>query len=76
MTVDALLEAAKKLAPAERIRLVEQVWDSVAEEEPPIALSPEQQAELDRRLDRLEREGPSGVAWETLKQELRARAKR
>jgi putative addiction module component (TIGR02574 family) len=76
MTVDALLEAAKKLAPDDRIRLAEQVWDSVTEEELPITLPPEQEAELNRRLDRLQREGPSGVPWEALRQELRGQAGR
>jgi putative addiction module component (TIGR02574 family) len=70
MSVDALLEAAKKLNPADRIRLVEQVWDSVAEGEPTIELTTEQLAELNRRLDRLERDGPTGQDWQSLKSDL------
>lgn len=35
----------------ERIRLVEDIWDSIAEEQGVLALSDEQSKELDRRLD-------------------------
>lgn len=35
----------------ERIRLVEDLWDSIAAEQQALPLTPAQQAELDRRLD-------------------------
>lgn len=38
----------------ERIRLVEDLWDSIAAEQAALALTPEQKAELDRRLDAYE----------------------
>jgi putative addiction module component (TIGR02574 family) len=71
MTVDALLQEVKKLAPADRIRFAEEVWDSVAADAPSAAtLSPAQLAELDRRLDRVERDGLKGTSWDELKREL------
>lgn len=70
MTVDALIEAAKKLGPADRIRFVEEVWDSVADEASAVTLTAAQQAELDRRLDRLDRDGPTGTPWDELRREL------
>jgi putative addiction module component (TIGR02574 family) len=70
MSIDSLLEAAKQLSPDDRIRLVEQMWNSVAENDSPVELSLEQKAELDRRLDRLDRERPSGQSWDSLKSEL------
>jgi putative addiction module component (TIGR02574 family) len=77
MTVDSLVEAAKKLPAADRIRLVEEVWDSVAaEDEASVELSAEQSGELDRRLDRIEREGLKGASWEEVKRDLLDRARR
>jgi len=51
----------KRLTPRERIELAEQLWDSLVEDE--IELTPEQGAELERRRDRLAREGPKGRPW-------------
>lgn len=70
MTIDILVEAARKLSAADRMRLVEQVWDSVAAEDGPISLSAEQDTELKRRMDRVAGEGLSGTPWETLREEL------
>jgi len=52
----------QKLTPAERLRLVEQLWDSLSDEDVP--LTEAQQKQLDRRLDELDREGPRGIPWE------------
>jgi putative addiction module component (TIGR02574 family) len=35
----------------ERIRLVEDLWDSIAAEQSALALTPDQKTELDRRLE-------------------------
>jgi putative addiction module component (TIGR02574 family) len=45
-------DALRRLSVAERIQLVEDLWDSIALETPdePLPLSPELAAELDRRL--------------------------
>jgi putative addiction module component (TIGR02574 family) len=51
----------RRLTPRERIELAEQLWDSLVEDE--IELTPEQAAELERRRDRLAREGPKGRPW-------------
>jgi len=51
----------KRLTPRERIELAEQLWDSLVEDE--IELTPEQAVELERRRDRLAREGPKGRPW-------------
>lgn len=50
-----------RLTPRERIELAEELWDSLAEED--IELTPEQAAELERRRERLERDGPRGRPW-------------
>lgn len=70
MTLDTLVEAAKQLSPADRLRLVGRVWDTVAADDADVTLTPEQAAEVDRRLDRLDREGSTGIPWEDFKREL------
>ena len=44
-----------KLLPVdERIRLVEDLWDSIASDQSALPLTPDQRAELDKRLDAFE----------------------
>ena len=44
----------------ERIKLVEDLWDSIAADQQSLPLTDEQKAELDRRLDAYEVDGNSG----------------
>jgi len=53
-----------KLSVEERLRLIEAIWDSVAADAASVPLMDAQREELDRRLDDLERDGPSGVPAE------------
>ena len=52
------------LSPEERLELIGRLWDSLSDEDVP--LSREERDLLDERLDRLERDGPSGVPWEDI----------
>jgi putative addiction module component (TIGR02574 family) len=58
----------KRLTPEQKIDRIDQLWESLASET--LELTPEQRAELDRRLERLEREGPVGVSWESVRAEM------
>ena len=49
-----------KLPVDERIRLVEELWDSIAADQKALPLTNEQKAELDRRLDAYETDGSRG----------------
>ena len=51
-----------RLSPEQRLRLLEQIWDSLSDDEVPLTRA--QREELDRRLDDLEREGPRGIPWD------------
>ena len=55
---------------SDRLVLVEQLWDSIAQEEPTFELSAEHKAELDRRLDKLQGQPESGSPWEVVRQRL------
>jgi putative addiction module component (TIGR02574 family) len=48
-----------KLSPQQRLELIGELWDSLADELPP--LDPELKAELDRRLAELEANPSEGV---------------
>jgi len=65
-----LVDTVKGLPLAERIELVEALWESITQEgyEPP--LTPEQAAELDRRLEAHRRNPNDVVSWESIKEDL------
>lgn len=52
------------LSPAQRLELIELLWDSLASTPEAIPFTDAQRAELDRRLDDLDREGPAGIPAE------------
>ena len=56
----------------ERLRLVEVLWESVAECPEALELTVAQKQELDRRLAAYERDPSAGVPWAELKQRLLA----
>lgn len=57
----------------EKLRLIETIWDSIAADPSGIPLTDAQREELDRRLDDLEREGPTGLPAEEVLGELTRR---
>ena len=58
-----------QLPVSERIRIVAAIWDSIVDSPEPVELSDEQKAELDRRLEALEKNPDEGSSWA----EVRAR---
>ena len=62
-----------KLSPEERLELLEQLWDSLADTPEAIPLTDAQREELDRRLDDLDREGPVGIPWNEVLDRIRNR---
>ncbi len=50
----------QELPVEERIRIVEDLWDSIAADQEALRLTTEQKAELDRRLDAYESNGDRG----------------
>jgi putative addiction module component (TIGR02574 family) len=63
------------LTPEERLRLIEELWDSLAKDPEAVPLTNAQHEELDRRLDDLEASGPVGIPWDEVLQKIRSRAK-
>ena len=58
----------EQLTPEERLELIERLWDSLSDDDVP--LTDVQRHELDRRLDALDHEGPVGIPWEQVYDEL------
>ena len=54
------------LSPAQKLELIELLWDSLSTTPEAIPFTDAQRAELDRRLDALEREGPVGIPAEAV----------
>ena len=57
----------------ERLKLVEVLWEGIAECPEALELTAAQKQELDRRLAAYERDPSAGVPWADLKQRLLAR---
>lgn len=65
-----LVEQAKNLSIPERIRLVEEIWDTIAEENQAFELTDAQKLELDRRLELARKNPGRGRTWDEIKSEF------
>ncbi|MFW6074386.1 MAG: addiction module protein [Chloroflexota bacterium] len=60
----------RHLTVAERIQLVEDIWDSIADAPEVLKLTEVQRAEIDRRLAAHRANPNDTIPWETLRREL------
>ena len=60
----------RHLSVAERIQLVEDIWDSIAEHPDAVPLTDAQRTEIDRRLAEHHRDPASAIPWEQVRAEL------
>ncbi|MBC7898913.1 MAG: addiction module protein [Saprospiraceae bacterium] len=68
-----LLDEILELPVAERIKLVEEIWDSINGSPEAVHITPEQKAELGRRLED-HRANPGGnFSWDEIKAEALSR---
>ncbi len=63
-----------RLSLAERILLVEELWDSIAAQPDGFALSEPHKQELQRRLDAYRDDPKAGAPWEEVRARLRGTA--
>jgi putative addiction module component (TIGR02574 family) len=71
--MNGLLQKAVELPIPERIKLVEDIWNSIAAETETVEITPEQRAELERRMEDFQRNPGAGIPWETVRAEALAR---
>jgi putative addiction module component (TIGR02574 family) len=62
-----------QLSVAQRMLLVEEIWDSIAEEEGEIPLTEAQRRDLQRRLAAYEANPKAGSSWEEVKARLQGK---
>ena len=58
----------ESLTAEQKLELIDELWTSLSADD--LDLNEDQRRELDRRLARLEREGPLGPAWEAVRAEM------
>ena len=66
-----LLDEILRLPVDERVQLAENIWDSVETDEQSVALTPEQHAELNRRIEYHKKNPGEMIPWETAKERYR-----
>jgi putative addiction module component (TIGR02574 family) len=60
----------RTLSVAERLSLIEQIWESIRADGSSFTLTEEQKAELDRRLEAYQKSADRGSAWMTVRRRL------
>jgi putative addiction module component (TIGR02574 family) len=59
----------------EQLDLLDRLWETLGRDPQSFPLTRGQEEELDRRLDELEVEGPTGLSWEEVVAQIRARSR-
>jgi len=59
-----------QLSVAERVQIVEDIWDSICKNPEELPLSEAEKLELDKRLESYKENPDEGIEWETLKKNL------
>ena len=54
----------------DRIKLVEDIWDSIADETDELVLTPAQKRELDRRIELMKKNPTRGIPWDEAKRRI------
>ncbi len=70
---NALRQELLKLSAAERLELVEELWDSIAGDDEALAATDEQRADLERRLAEADADPTGGSPWEEVEERIRHR---
>ncbi len=67
MDLQAVLREVDAWPVGERIRLVNELWDRLVDEGHEPEIDHEMKAELDRRIEEMDRNPEMGVPWEVVK---------
>lgn len=65
-----MIAQIERLSVAERIQLVEDIWDGIAEAPASLLLTDAQRGELDQRLDAQANSPKEGISWTELKAKI------
>lgn len=61
------------LSTAEKIELVEELWESIPEDDEALALTSEQRIDLAQRLAEADADPDGGTPWEAVREQVRQR---
>ena len=70
MSVEPIFETFRKLSATEKIRLVQQLWDEIAEEASHLPLTESQRRLLDERIDEHEANPADVEPWEEARDDI------
>jgi putative addiction module component (TIGR02574 family) len=70
MRAGPIIETFRKLPPAEKVRLVQQLWDEIAEEAAHLPLTESQRRLLDERIDHHEANPDDVEPWENVRADI------
>lgn len=73
MSAELLLQEAHRLSVADRLRLVEEIWDSIGDDPASLPISHEQREELDSRLADYEANPSAGSPWNDVRARIENR---
>ncbi len=71
MSADPMIDSVFSLSAAEKLQLVEDLWDDLAASPESIPIHDWQKEELARRRGNLEQHPESGVSWDEAKRIIR-----
>ena len=60
----------QRLSPTEKLALVSELWDDLASQPANVPVTPDQIAELDRRMEEYRRDPGKVTTWEAIKQRI------
>ena len=73
LTMSTNLSDILRLPVDQRIKLVEDIWDSIAVESGAVQLTSAQRQELDRRIEDYKNDPSGNIPWEEIKSQALAR---
>ncbi len=73
MTSSTLRKEILRLTTAEKLELVEEIWDSISEEDGSVPPTPAQREELEHRLAEANADPNGGIPWEEVRDRIRQR---
>jgi putative addiction module component (TIGR02574 family) len=62
-----------RLSAAERLELIAELWDSIADDDPALELTADQREDLKRRLAEANADPAGGEPWEQVRERIRQR---
>jgi len=72
MERSSIISELKKISIAERILIVEELWDSIVADQEDVTLTRQQRDELDRRLAEYDASPDSGITWDEVKSRIKS----